>query len=216
MSPHWKGKVSLTLLLWVENQPLVSTFGTRTRNLPPAATKKSKTLWIRSQYFDFARFFSGLNFWDTHSQSSGGCHQKIKNFMNLQSIFWYRAIFFCINLWDTNLQSAAGIGSKLLWNYYQYFGPLWFQKLLPVFFLIKLHCEVIVCPFDKGFESFIYALQVEFYMQQIRHSLNFQDESHVYQLLNTAHFKLNIFVISRDQPKKNWLYVVYLIIWLLL
>ena len=78
----------------------------------------------------------------------------------------------------------------------------------------KLHCEVIVCPFDKGIESFIYALQVEFHMHWIRHPLNFQDESHVYQLLNTAHFKLNIFGISRDQPKRNWLYVVYLIIWL--
>ena len=122
--------------------------------------------------------------------------------MNLQSIFWYRAIFFGINLWDMKLAICHRQRLKT------------FMKLLSIFWtpliseassrlFSKLHCEVIVCPFDKGIESFIYALQVQFHMQRIRHSLNFQDESDVYQLLNTAHFKLNVFVISRDQSKKH-------------
>ena len=63
-------------------------------------------------------------------------------------------------------QSAAGCQYRLKT----------FFKLLSIFWtplisedssclFSKLHCEVIVCPFDKGFESFIYALQVQFHMQ---------------------------------------------------
>ena len=59
MSPIWKGKVSLALLLWVENQPLVSTFGTRTRNLPPAtiACHNGIKTFMKSHSIFWTRWF---------------------------------------------------------------------------------------------------------------------------------------------------------------
>ena len=119
--PNNKGKVSLALLLWVENQPLVSTFGTRTRNLPPAAIACHNGI---KNFMKLHLFFLTLCRSPGRSRNLGEGTSSA-SIISLWSQPLRHTLAICCRL-----SSQANIGSKPLWSLIQYFGPPWFYEIL--------------------------------------------------------------------------------------